>query len=169
MIAESDSVYLREFTADDLPVMQKIYADNEVMKYIGLGGAVSERESERMIRAFMRSYEMNGFGIWACIEKATGNLIGHCGFNILPGGRDIEIAYLLDSRYWGKGIATSIASATLNYGFKMLKLNEIVALAYPENKASVRVIEKIGLTYEGEKEYFGRIFSFFRMTNPLLP
>lgn len=159
--------YLRKFIPEDLPVMSKIYAGEDVMKYIGRGGAVDERATEQMLKAFMKSYEMNGFGIWACVNKMSGNIIGHCGFNVLPVSGDIEIAYLLDKPYWGKGIATSIALETLQYGFDELKLNKIVALAYPQNIASIRVIEKLGMNYEGIKEFFGIGFSFFSKQNPV--
>lgn len=160
MNIETNDVFLRKFAVDDLPAMSRMYADEDVMKYIGLGGPVDENTTRQMINAFMRSYDTKGFGIWGCVEKSTGELIGHCGFNTLPDG-NIEIAYLLDKPYWGKGIATSIALETLKYGTENLGLKKIVALAYPQNIASIRVIEKIGLIYLGEKEYFGRKFSFF--------
>ncbi len=160
MNIETNDVFLRKFVLDDLPAMSRMYADEDVMRYIGLGGPVDENAARQMISAFMRSYDTKGFGIWGCVEKSTGELIGHCGFNTLPDG-NIEIAYLLDKPYWGKGIATSIALETLRYGTENLGLEKIVALAYPQNIASIRVIEKIGLIYLGEKEYFGRKFSFF--------
>jgi len=160
MNIETKDVFLRKFTDDDLPAMSRMYADEDVMKYIGLGGAVDENATRQMLSAFIRSYKIKGFGIWGCVDKLTGELIGHCGFNTLPDG-NIEIAYLLDKPYWGRGIATSIALETLKYGTENLGLEKIVALAYPQNVASIRVIEKIGLIYLGEKEYFGRKFSFF--------
>ena len=167
MNIKTSDTFLRKFTPEDLPVMSRIYADEVVMKYIGRGGAVDERATEQMLKAFMKSYEMNGFGIWACVDRMSGKIIGHCGFNVLPVTGDIEIAYLLDKPYWGKGIATSIALETLQYGFNELKLNKIVALAYPQNIASIRVIEKLGMNHEGIKEFFGIGFSFFSKQNSL--
>lgn len=164
MKIETEDVFLRKLSYDDLPVLSKIYSDEDVMRYIGLGGPVDENVTNNMISAFMRSYENKGFGIWGCVEKSTGELIGHCGFNTLPDGY-IEIAYLLDKPYWGRGIATSIAKETLRYGTNKLGLETIVALAYPQNLASIRVIEKIGLIYHGERNYFGRNFSFFCNNN----
>lgn len=168
MNIQTEGLQLREFTISDATVIGRIYADEEVMRYIGRGGAVDEAVTEQMLNAFIRSYEENGFGIWACVDKSSGKIIGHCGFNILPVTGDIEIAYLLDKPYWGKGIATSIAEETLRYGFEELKLKKIVALAYPENLASIRVIEKLGLNYDGRKEFFGIIFSFFSKESQLL-
>lgn len=167
MNINTSDTYLRKFIPEDLPVMSKIYADEDVMKYIGRGGAVDERATEQMLKAFMNSYERNGFGIWACVDKQSGKIIGHCGFNVLPVTGDIEIAYLLDKPYWGKGIATSIALESLQYGFDELKLNKIVALAYPQNIASIRVIEKLGMNHEGIKEFFGMGFSFFSKQSSL--
>jgi ribosomal-protein-alanine N-acetyltransferase len=118
-----------------------------------------------MLESFIKSYEKNNFGYWACIEKSTGNIIGHCGLGILPDGK-FEIAYLIDKPYWGKGITTAIAKETLRYGFETLRLKEIVAIAYPQNIASTRVMEKIGLEPSGEREYFGKRFTFYSMVNP---
>jgi len=79
---------------------------------------------------------MNGFGMWALFEKESNSLTGHCGFNILHGISETEIAYLIEKKHRVKGYAAEIAKATLDYGFKILDLKRIVALAYPQNEAS---------------------------------
>src|SRR5580765_172879 len=102
-ILESERLYLREFTDDDIKRMSVIYSDEDVMRYIGRGGPANEEQTRKMIRAFMKSQSENGFGLGALIEKESEELIGHCGFNILHDKSDIEIAYLLAKESWGKG------------------------------------------------------------------
>ena len=80
----------------------------------------------KTIAAYINSYKMNGFGMWALFEKESNTLIGHCGFNILHGISETEIAYLLEKKYWLKGYATEIAKATLDYGFKILDLRRLL-------------------------------------------
>ncbi len=71
---------------------------------------------------------------------------------------------MLDTPYWGKGLATEAAQASLRYGFEALKLDRIVALAYPENLASQRVMEKIGMHYEKTADYHGITAVWYAIT-----
>ncbi len=73
-------------------------------------------------------------------------MIGFCGFDHLWGGAEIEIGYWLAPEYWGKGLATEAAQAVMQYGKERLGLQQIVAVAQPANRASIRVMEKLGMT-----------------------
>jgi ribosomal-protein-alanine N-acetyltransferase len=165
-IIETERLYLREFTETDLERLYEIYSDAKVMKYIGKGEALSEEQTRKIINAWTKKYyKQYGFGIWALINKENDTLIGHCGFNWLQDNSDIEIAYLLSKEYWGKGMATEISKATLQYGFDSLNLKRIIALSYPENYSSIRVIEKLGMKPQGLKTLFGVKFLFFVSEN----
>ena len=89
-------------------------------------------------------------GLWATIHKETGKFIGRCG--LLPweidGELEIEIAYLIDKAYWGQGLATEAAKGILHYGFEQLNLSRLICLIDPDNIASQRVAEKIGMSLE---------------------
>jgi len=81
--------------------------------------------------------------------------IGWCGLQYLPETEEVEVAYLLGKAYWGKGLATEAAQASLRYGFEDLGLESIVGIVHLENKASQRVLEKLGLTCVEQANYFG--------------
>jgi RimJ/RimL family protein N-acetyltransferase len=163
-ILETESLYLREYKGSDLESLAGIYSDEEVMKYIGRGGIVSIEQTQKGIDGWRNKYYPDwGFGIWALIEKENDLLIGHCGFNILKENSEVEIAYLLAKEYWGKGYATEISRAAPDYGFTDLNLSRIVALAYPENIASINVIHKLGMKLDGEEEFFGKKFLYFTL------
>ena len=84
----------------------------------------------------------------------TNQFIGRCG--LLPWTIDqrpeVEVAYLLDKEYWGQGLGTEAARAVLTYGFYQLHLSRLICLIDPENRASVRVAENMGMILEREME-----------------
>jgi len=91
-------------------------------------------------------------GLWATIHKETGLFIGRCG--LLPweieGQQEVEIAYLLDKLFWHHGLATEAAQGILEYGFEKLNLPRLICLMAPENNASQRVAQRVGLRLEGQ-------------------
>lgn len=165
-ILETERLYLREFEQNDLDALAGIYSDETVMKYIGKGGAIDKKNTELIINAWKNKlYKEYGYGIWALIYKANGLLIGHCGFKHLKEISEIEIAYLLCKDFWGKGLATEISKATLDFGFSHLNFKKVIAMAYEENSASVNVLKKIGMKYDGKKVFFGKELEFFSLTD----
>jgi RimJ/RimL family protein N-acetyltransferase len=145
---------LRPFQPDDLDALARLYADAEVMKYIGNGQPRTRAETEALLTLMIRQWEQHGFGRWAMILKATGELIGRCGLSFLHQAEEVELGYLLATAYWGQGLATEASRACVQFGFEQLKLERIVAVARPENLASARVMEKIGMVYQGNAFYY---------------
>lgn len=160
-ILETERLYLREYNLSDVKRMAEIHADEDTMKYIGKGGVRNEEQTRRGIEYFIKGQTENGFTLWAVIEKETGNLIGHCGLDYIPDKSDIEIAYLLAKECWGKGYATEIAKETLRYAREKLNLNRIVAMTFPENLPSIKVLDKIGMKPDGTREFHGIEYLFF--------
>jgi ribosomal-protein-alanine N-acetyltransferase len=148
---ETERLTLREFDPQDVNRLAAILSDPEVMRYMPGGEARSREQSEAAWRSIVVHWERYGFGWWAVVCKADANIIGWCGLAMIdepPETVDVEVAYLLARPYWGRGIATEGAHASLRYGFEELDLDRIIALAFPENVASRRVMEKNGLVYE---------------------
>ena len=155
MILESKRLYLRKLEAGDLDPLAGMYADEEVMRFIGNGKTITRANTELSIGRWNEYETKHGFANWAVIRKEDSAFIGKCGFSHLPDNSDIEISYMLDEPYWGNGYASEIAGETLEYGFEKLGLKRIAALVYPQNSPSVKVLEKIGMKYEKEAEYWG--------------
>jgi RimJ/RimL family protein N-acetyltransferase len=86
-----------------------------------------------------------GYGWWAVELKKSGELIGWCGLNHLPDTDEIEVLYLIGEDHWGKGLATEAAFSTVEYAFEVAGLETLVGIVHPENIASRRVLEKIGM------------------------
>ncbi|MGL5058941.1 MAG: GNAT family N-acetyltransferase [Microcoleus sp.] len=140
-------LYLRQFTSNDLDELYAIYSNSEVMKYITQGVRNREQTAADLLE-IIADWEKHGFGLWAILDRETNRLIGDGGLRFLGNTPDVEVGYLLAKAYWGKGLATEIAAASIKYGFEVLHLDKIVAVADPENIASRRVMEKVGMKYQ---------------------
>jgi len=145
---ETDRLYLRHFTPDDIEPLCQIRSDPDVMRYMRDGKPLSREQVQANLNDIIQHYREHRFGFWAIIYKEQSQLIGCCGLRFLENTPEIELGYMLAKPYWGRGLATEGAKASLKYGFEELKLERIVALAYPQNIASRRVMEKLGMKYE---------------------
>ena len=149
-ILETERLLLRHLVIDDLDELFALYRDPEIRKYFPEGVLTLEEtkeELEWLMHGHPRHPEL---GLWATIHKETGKFIGRCG--LLPWNIDekleVEIAYLLDKSFWGQGLATEAANGLLKYGFETLHLSRLICLIDPNNIASQRVAERIGMTLE---------------------
>ncbi|MCC3574084.1 MAG: GNAT family N-acetyltransferase [Microcoleus sp. PH2017_40_RAT_O_B] len=162
---ETARLYLRQFTPDDLDDLYRIYSDAETMKY--LTGVRTREATESAIHAMLQRWEEHNFGMWALVHKIDCKMIGRCGLAFLDKTPEVELGYAFDKVYWNQGLATEASFASLNYGFNILKLERIVAIARPENIASQRVIQKVGMKYEKNARYYEidvLYYSIFRET-----
>jgi [ribosomal protein S5]-alanine N-acetyltransferase len=148
MIQPTKRLVFRLWQADDWIRFQPIATDPRVIRYVFPGGVPTDEEIRGHIDAARRRYADEGFCLWPLVYRANGDLIGFCGLDHLWGGEEIEIGYWLDHTYWGQGLATEAAQAVMAYGFEELGLPRIVAVAHPENRASLRVLEKLGMVFE---------------------
>ncbi|PHS54613.1 MAG: GNAT family N-acetyltransferase [Lutibacter sp.] len=92
-------------------------------------------------------YQKYGYSRWAVVYKPENKVIGFAGLKYLPEINETDIGFRFLPEYWGKGIATEVSKKIIEYGFKILKLEKIIGIAMPENNASSRVLEKIGLDF----------------------
>ncbi len=161
---ETARLLIRPFekTDEDIAAIHKLFSDPEVVKYIG--GVLSdtiEKTIERVVR-WIGFQEQYGYSCWAVIEKSSGDVIGDCGlFPLENKGPEVELGYDFRRDCWGKGYATEAARACLDYGFNELKLDYIIAVVFPENIASRRVLEKCGMTQRGMRHYYNHELAFF--------
>ncbi len=155
-IVETTRLLLRPFTAEDLEDYTRlIFAGAEVMRYLPKRASVPRERAERTMSFFNAHWAERDYGAWAVTDKFTGQFIGHCGLNYLAEADEVEVLYALGKVYWGQGIATEAARASVQFGFAKVNLARLMALAVPENIASRRVMEHLGFAYEKEAHYFG--------------
>lgn len=151
---ETPRLRLRRFTMDDLDELYRIYSHPDLSKYIQNDKPLTWEQTKAAIKSMTENWEKYHFGVWAVIYKEHGKLIGHCGLKFLENTLEVQIGYLLLKSYWGRGLGTEAASSVLKYGFEVANLPQIVAVAKPENFASRRVLEKVGLKYEKDAYFY---------------
>ncbi|HEX4895312.1 MAG TPA: GNAT family N-acetyltransferase [Solimonas sp.] len=161
-ILESERLYLRPYTWDDLGELRRLNSDPEVMRY--LGGVESEDATRAMLRdRILAYYDANpGLGVWATHRKADHAHLGFHLLNQVREGNEIQVGYRLYPEHWGQGYATEMARALLRYGFEERQLPEIVAMADVGNTASRHVLEKIGLVWYRQHPYVGLDCHWYR-------
>ncbi|GJM34173.1 MAG: N-acetyltransferase [Saprospiraceae bacterium] len=166
---ETERLILRELVPDDATGIFEMDSDPEVHRYLGNQPISNMGQAEDGIQLIRKQYVDNGIGRWAVIEKETGQFIGWSGLKLMPAPADVptnlyDLGYRFIKKYWGKGYATESAKATIKYGFKKLKLNELFAIADINNEVSMRVLMKVGLVSIGEFDFEGVPHSWYRIT-----
>lgn len=161
---ETERVYLRPFTYQDLDAFAVICSDPGVMRYIGEGTPLTREQTEVRLNAIIEHQNRHGFGVWAAVDRSTGDLMGYCGLQFLDNTSEVEVGYRLASRFWGIGLASEAATACLRYGFTDLNLYRIVAVVQPGNVASQRVLEKIGLKYMKDARFYNSDVKYYAIT-----
>jgi ribosomal-protein-alanine N-acetyltransferase len=161
----TERLLLREPTLDDLDALAAMFADDEVMRFIGAGGALGRDRAQGVIEREIANHAERGWGEWITEERATGDAIGLCGLILWPdidGAEELEVAYLLARGAWGKGYATEAAAAIRDHALA-LGTERPVSLIYPDNGASIRVAEKNGMVYEKDVPFQGHTLRLYRL------
>ncbi len=146
---DTGRLIVRPFREDDLEALGAWMLDPEVTRHLLLSFR-SLDELRPRIELYERHHREHGYSFWAVERKNDRLVIGGCG--LLPigwVGPDVEIAWHIRRDCWGQGYATEAAEAVLDYGLGELKFSRVWALLLPENAASRRVAQKIGMEYVG--------------------
>jgi RimJ/RimL family protein N-acetyltransferase len=155
-ILETDRLLLREFDEADAGPFYLLGSDPAILRYTGDpgGGLASVAQAlEVLCSRPLADYRKHGFGRWACVLPASGEVIGFAGLKYLDDLAEVDLGYRFLPVYWGRGLATEASRAVLEYGFTHLGLRRVIGLVEPENVASVRVLEKLGLAFEEMVQY----------------
>jgi RimJ/RimL family protein N-acetyltransferase len=144
----TERLVLRRFTDGDRGPFAAMNADPEVMRWIADGATLTREQSDALLEGLDASWAERGFGLWA-VEVPGEGLAGFAGLaepaflpDVLPA---IEIGWRLRRDLWGRGYATEASRAVLEVAFDRLGLAQVLAVVHPQNAASRRVAEKLGM------------------------
>lgn len=155
----------RRFKPDDLDLLhQSIYSHPQVAATLSPSGELTIRNTEYILYRRLKHWHEHGFGAWALLYRDNQALVGHCGLHYLDDYPEVELTYTIHPDYWGQGLATEAAHIVLHWGFEMLQLTQIVAVSGPDNHASQRVLQKLGMQYEKQIRYNGTQVNYYRLT-----
>jgi ribosomal-protein-alanine N-acetyltransferase len=161
---ETSRLHLRQFEADDIDAYAAIMGDYGVGKGFPKGTGYTREESKKSLDNIVNHWDKHGFGIWAIADKQTDALLGRCGLNLITETSEVEVDFVIAPKYWRNGFATEAAKAALIYGFETLDLDRIIALSKPENTASRKVMEKIGMHFVKNAQYWGITVVYYEVS-----
>jgi len=152
-LLETERLILRELTFDDAQFILTLLNEPSFLRYINDKNVRNLEDARQyMLNGPMASYARNGFGLYLVEFKDAAVPIGLCGLlkrEELPDA-DIGFAFLPD--YWGKGFAFESARAVMNDARERLKLKRVLAIVMPDNHASIKLLEKLGMSFERDKD-----------------
>lgn len=146
---ETSRLVLRRLEFDDAPFLVALLNQPSFIANIGDRGVRSIEDAHRYLREGpMAMYEKHGFGLWHTSRKSDGLAIGMCGLlkrDILP---DVDVGYAFLPEYWGVGYAFEAAHAVMLHGAGKFSLKRVIGVVSVGNTASIRVLEKLGMSFE---------------------
>ncbi len=158
---ETERLYLRPIEKGDLDSLAEIFSDPDVMHYLPAGAPISHDRANVALARWLEHWKKHGYGFWAVLHKLERRMIGYCGLVHLEDGPEIELAYGFHKLYWGQGFATEAGRACLWYGFQKLGLKRIVGITALGNRASQRVLTKLGLQFEKEAIFYNMTCRYY--------
>jgi RimJ/RimL family protein N-acetyltransferase len=153
---ETERLVIRSVTPDDAPDFQRLFSDPDVRRYLPPGPPATLESARALVERRMQAEQERGYAGWHVSLKTTGEFVGSVALQpIERTGPEVELAYHYLPSAWNKGYGTEAARATLGYGFESCGLAQIIAICFPENIGSWRIMEKAGMSYVGTASYYG--------------
>lgn len=150
---ETSRLILRPARISDAYYLYDLNSDPIVMKYTGDTHLASVLDYEHLIRDRMipqfEKYKMSRFLLF---QKEDETFLGWCGLKFFPETQEVDLGYRFKKKYWGQGFATEAGRRTLEYGFNEIGLERIFATVMPENIPSIKVLQKLGMTFRGTRK-----------------
>jgi len=145
ILFSSSRLDFRQFSVNDAEEFYLLNSDPIVMKYTGDLPFASIDASKKFLEEY-DPYSSTDFGRWTVLLKNTNTVLGWCGLKRLN-DTEVDLGYRYHQKYWNEGFATEAAIKCIEQGFSRYHLDEIIGRTAIENKASIRVLQKAGMTF----------------------
>jgi RimJ/RimL family protein N-acetyltransferase len=157
MILRTPRLRLEPIQDSHFEGLRDLHANPAAMRF--LGGPKTEDEVRAWISAARGHWARFGFSWWVAIEPGTEQLVGVVSTQHLETdeAKPIEIGWRLRPEHWGKGYATEAGQAMLRFAFDQVGVPEVYAVAHPENQASLRVMQRLGMRYAGLQPFYAKM------------
>jgi ribosomal-protein-alanine N-acetyltransferase len=158
---------LRPVTMDDLEALHRLWTDPDVRRYLWDGESIPRQLTESLIERSAAQFAARGHGLWLAHDPDSHALIGFCGFWFFREPPQLELLYGVAPAVWSRGLASELATAMLRHGFEVLGFEHITGSTDFANRASARVMEKLGMRRERRATIDGKDTLFFSISRPL--
>ena len=167
IIIETERLVVRQWEPDDWMRFRPLVTDPRVLEYL-CSEPWSDERTQEFINKQIEFTKSRGWAGWPVVHKEDSVLIGFFGFGdeIPP---DVQIGWRFLPEYWGRGLATEAATAMIQYGFDTFRFDRLIAVAQPANLRSIRLMEKLGMTFEKPLTYKGVEVVCYAKANPTTP
>lgn len=155
-------VTLRPFTAADLAAVHALWTEATLRRYLWGGALLTKAQTAEALAASNADFSSRRFGLWGVYTHGDDRLVGFCGARSGPASAP-ELVYGLLPEVWGQGLAAEAASAVLEYLFATLGHAEVTAAADPPNQKSVRLLERIGMSFQHQAKVDGLETLFYHV------
>ena len=156
-VLETERLILRDMRLEDAEAMFAYASDPEVTRHLDWETHHrSIEDSKQFLEIAIQGYANGELHRWAIVHREDNAFTGTCGLVAHSHQHHrAHVGYTLARPYWGRGLATEAVRAMISFGFQKMSLNKIIARCFPENIASERVMQKLGMSYEGTlREHF---------------
>ena len=151
----TERLELRPMRRDDEEALHRIWSDPSTLAALRFDEDYTLAMTRQRIADKRAHQAFHGFAIWTVVERWSGDVVGDTGIQMLEDGPDVEIGWRMAPDRRGRGYATEAARTALDAGFGTIGLDRIVAVTHPDNAASRRVMEKLGMTLVGPGHHYG--------------
>jgi RimJ/RimL family protein N-acetyltransferase len=144
---ETERLLLRRPRPDDADAFAQMNADPEVARYVSASGPLTRAQSDLLLRGIVAHWDDHGFGLWTVEPRGGGPAMGFVGLQhprVAALDGEVEVGWRLGRAHWGRGYATEAAAEAVRHAFAERRLARLVCLVDPDNRASLRVAEKLG-------------------------
>jgi [ribosomal protein S5]-alanine N-acetyltransferase len=146
----TERLVARSWQIEDLPLAMELWGDPAVTALIDSRGKLTKAQVNEKLCAEIERERSSGVQYWALFDHRNGNFVGCGGLRpwvYTPNEADFEVGFHLVKRYWGKGFGAEAALGALKYAWKELQLSKVYAGHHPNNRASERVLRKLGFEF----------------------
>jgi ribosomal-protein-alanine N-acetyltransferase len=171
IIVDSERLILRTWTPEDRPVLERISDESRITRWLAIGEPLANKKIDQFLANQTNGDEQRGWCRWAVELRRPGfgdpkGVVGFCGFGC-KFAPEVELGWTLLPQVWNRGLATEAGRAVLDYGFNVIGFPSVISAVLPDNAASRRVADKLGMRVEGSIKRDNQSHLRYTLANPL--
>jgi RimJ/RimL family protein N-acetyltransferase len=153
VITETERLILRTWTPEDHASVERISDESRITRWLAIGEPLTNKKVDQFLTNQTQGQQSRGWCRWAVELRRPGlgdprGVVGFCGFGC-KFAPEVELGWTLLPQVWNRGLATEAARAALDYGFTVIGLPQVISAVLPDNAASRRIADKLGMTQDG--------------------